>query len=121
MPIAAFVLTLLSSLLLAAHFLRLFDVPGMLCSLALPLFFIVRRPWARWLLQASAIASATIWILTALAIKAQRRASGQPWGRMFLILAAVGLFSLLPLFVLASSRARSWFAGIRGEGDSSLQ
>ena len=113
MPLAAFVVTLLSSLLLAAHFLRSFMVPGIICSLSLPLLFMVRRPWIRRLLQLGGLVSAVIWVQTAIAIRAERIAASQTWGRMFIILAAVALFSLAPLILLAGSRARLWFEGIR--------
>ena len=121
MPLAAFFATLLSALLLAAHFLRSFVVVGMLGSLALPLAYLVRRSWARRLLQIGAVVSAAIWILTAITIRSERLADAQPWRRMFLILAAVALFSLAALPLLEGRRARRWFAGIRNNKDSSLQ
>ncbi|HUX42613.1 MAG TPA: hypothetical protein VMV83_15700 [Rectinemataceae bacterium] len=121
MPLAAFIVTLLSALLLAAHFLRSFIVLGMLCSLSLPFAFLVRKPWARRLLELGALVSATIWILTAIEIRAERLADAQPWVRMFAILAAVALFSLSSIPLLEGSRARLWFAGIRNKKDSSLE
>ena len=118
---AALALYSMSALLLAAHFLRSLDLPGLIASLAFPLLFMVRRPWALRLLQAGAVISAAIWVWTALAIREARVIAGQPWGRMFLILGAVALFSLLPLPMLAGQVANNWFAGVRRKRNSSLQ
>ncbi|MEQ1918124.1 MAG: 4Fe-4S ferredoxin, partial [Elusimicrobiota bacterium] len=77
-------------LILAAHFLRMGALPGVLVCLALPLVTaITRARWALRSLQGLLILGSLNWIATALRIGAERRLAGEPWLRMALILGTV--------------------------------
>lgn len=89
-------------LILAAHFLRMGAMSGVLVCLALPIVVVATR--ARWALRSLqvllALGSAS-WIVTALRIGAQRRAAGEPWLRMALILGTVAVLSALAAALLS--------------------
>ena len=81
-------------LLLAAHFLRIGLLAGVLVCIAMPAIAAWTR--ARWALrgvqQLLALGSVS-WVVTALRIGAERRAAGEPWLRMALILGTVSVLS----------------------------
>ncbi len=98
---------LLSSLLLAAHFLRADLTPLVLLALALPLFLLFKKQWATRLVQLCLILGAMEWLRTLSLFVAERRALEQPWTRLVLIMGAVALFtglSALPLHSLGSDK-----------------
>jgi hypothetical protein len=79
--------------------------------LALVLFALlwVRRPWAARALQAALALGAAEWVRTLLASASERRAAGQPWLRMAIILGAVALVSLAGAALLESPALRRRF------------
>jgi hypothetical protein len=81
----------LASLLLAAHLLRSFGLAFALPALALPMLLSVRRSWADRALAVALLAGAVEWVRTLLALVDVRRAHGQSWTRMAVILASVAL------------------------------
>lgn len=99
----------LSALLLGAHLM--FHGLLVLVPLALGLFALmwVRRAWAARVLQAALVLGAAEWVRTLLASAAERRAAGQPWERMAVILGAVALVSLLGAALLETSALRRRF------------
>ena len=85
----------LSSLVLAAHFFRAGNYGFVAFCLVAPLLLLTRERWAVWAVQALLVVGAAEWVRTALAIARERAALGAPSARMFVILGAVALFTLL--------------------------
>ncbi len=84
---------LVSSLLLAAHFLRAGMIPFVILALLFPAVLFVRRAWAARLTQVILMLGAIEWIRTVMILVAERRAIGQPWSRLFLIVGGVATFT----------------------------
>ncbi len=88
-------------LILAAHFLRMGAMSGVLVCLALPVVAaLTRARWALRSLQAVLLLGGASWVVTALRLAAQRRAAGDPWLRMALILGTVAALSVLAAALL---------------------
>jgi hypothetical protein len=98
---------LLSTLLIAAHFLRYGNLLLALLCLAVPLLLLVRRPPAVWLVQLALFLAALEWIRTTAVLVAQRSHMGLPWVRLSAILGAVAVFTLGSLFVFLSKTLRT--------------
>jgi len=82
-----------SILLMAAHFSRAgSDVLALFCLL-LPLLLFIRKKWLSILMQALLILGSFIWIYTIWNFAHLRQETGQPWGRLVLILSMVALFT----------------------------
>ena len=99
--------TLLSVLVLAAHFFRAGELALMLICLSSPLLLLVRRRWATRLLQVVLVIGALEWVRTTLQIHAIRVEQGREWQRMAIILLSVAAFtvcSALPFFMPAMRR-----------------
>jgi hypothetical protein len=96
----------LASLLMAAHFLRGGQLILVLACLLTPLLLLFRKRWVPLLVQGLAYAGAGVWVKTALALVAQRRLAGAPWGRMALILGGVALFTGLAGLLLNAPAVR---------------
>lgn len=92
-----------ASWLIAAHFVRTENLIATAVCLAMPLLFLVRRPWSLLLLQALAYVATVIWLVTAWQLVAMRRVFGEPWLRGAAILIAVAAFSA-PVGLLLRSR-----------------
>jgi len=89
-------------LIMAAHFLRMGALSGVLVCLALPIVAaLTRARWALRSLQALLVIGSVSWIVTALRIGAERRAAGEPWLRMALILGAVAALTALAAALLS--------------------
>ncbi|MBI2387217.1 MAG: hypothetical protein HYV14_14590 [Elusimicrobia bacterium] len=89
-------------LILAAHFLRTGAMPGVLVCLALPVVAaLTRARWALRSLQAVLVLGSVSWVVTALRLGVQRRAAGEPWLRMALILGTVAALSALAAALLS--------------------
>ena len=91
--------TLLSFLVLAAHFLRADQVYLMLMACAAPLLLLARRTWATRLLQFLLVAGALEWVRTTMQIQAIRIDQGRDWHRMAVILYSVAGFTLASALV----------------------
>lgn len=88
--------------ILAAHFLRMGALPGVVVCLALPVVAVLTRArWALRSLQALLLLGSVSWIVTALRIGAERRLAGEPWLRMALILGTVAALSALAAALLS--------------------
>lgn len=88
--------------ILAGHFLRMGALLGVLVCLGVPVAAAATRArWALRCLQAVLVMGSLNWIWTALRIGAERRAAGQPWLRMALILGAVAALSALAAALLS--------------------
>lgn len=85
----------LSALTLGAHLLRGGHLPLALAAVALPLLLLPRSVAPLRLLQGLLLLGGLEWMRTLLVILEQRRAFGQPWQRMVVILGAVALITAL--------------------------
>lgn len=102
--------SMLSLVVLAAHFSR-HDVPVMpwVC-LALPVLLLVRRPWVPRVVQLVLIAGAIEWIRTTVVLVAERMDAGDPWLRMAAILIVVTFVAAGSALLLETGRLRQRYA-----------
>jgi len=94
-PPVRFIPLALSSLLIAAHFLRSGELFVAILCLAAPLLLLLRKPAITIAVQVMLVSAAAEWLRTAFAIAQERAAGGAPVARMFAILGSVALFTLL--------------------------
>lgn len=99
-------------LLLAGHFLRSFDLPFVVLFVLLPWLLLVPRPWAARVVQTALLLGAFEWIATTVRILGERRTTGEPAGRMLLIMGGVVGFTLLAALLLETAGSRRRF-GLR--------
>ena len=81
-------------LVLAAHFLRQFDLLLSGACLLLPFLLFIRRAWVARLIQGAMVLAAVSWLGTLRQLVEERQADGAPWGRLVVILGAVALVTL---------------------------
>ncbi len=109
MTVLLLVPTVLSLLVLAAHFLR----AGVLVAVVLLIVILpllgLRRGWVPRLFQAVLGLGALEWLRTLVALRAVREALGMPHARMVAILAGVALFSLVAAALFEVPRLRDWY------------
>jgi len=91
--------TLLSCLVLAAHFFRGGHTYLTLICCAAPMLLLVRHTWATRLLQVLLILGALEWVRTTLQIRAVRIDQGREWHRMAAILYGVASFTFASALV----------------------
>jgi hypothetical protein len=96
----------LSTLVLAAHFLRGGQAAGVAVSLALLAVLAIPRRWAARAAQAALLVGAAEWVRTLLVLVAERRGAHAPYGRLAVILAAVAAGTAASALVLESRRLR---------------
>ena len=84
---------LLSYILLVAHFFRGRMYLPLVVSLAVPFVLLVPRRWSARLVQVVLVLGALEWIRTVLMLVMARKAAGQPWTRMAIILGFVAVFT----------------------------
>ncbi len=105
---------LLSSLVMAAHFLRSGDLVPMLLVLALPTLLLIRRPWTPRIVQLVLLVGAFVWLQVALQFIAERQAEGVSWTALAIILGSVALFTAASGLVFFSPALKSHYrAAIR--------
>jgi len=103
--------TVLTLVVLAAHFSR-HDVPLLpWVFLALPLVLLVRRPWVPRLFQIVLIVGAIEWLRTTVVLMGQRMDAGEPWLRMAVILVVVALVAAGSALLLGTARVKRRYAG----------
>jgi hypothetical protein len=110
---------ILSAVLLGAHFLRAGMTLLVVVSLAFPFLLIIRRTWAVRLVQIILVSGAFEWVRTLTVLVAERRAIGQPWIRLAVILGVVAAFtgsSALLFFWSSTLRRRYGLSGAPTEG-----
>ena len=96
----------LSTLLLAAHFLRGGQAAGVAVSLVLLVVLAIPRRWAARVAQAALLAGAAEWIRALVVLVAARREAHAPYGRLAVILAAVAAGTAASALVFESRRLR---------------
>lgn len=102
----------LSALVLAAHFLRRGEMLSVLLCLGLIALLWVRRPWAARVIQGALVAGSLEWLRTLVEDMGLRRAAGEPWLRMAIILGAVIGVALGGALLLESRELRRRFGRI---------
>ncbi len=60
-----------------------------------PLLLFVRQPWAGWTLRLALLLGGFEWIRTVVRLVGERRAAGDDWTRLAVILVAVALLTFL--------------------------
>jgi hypothetical protein len=95
MKILRIILIVLAFVVLAAHSSRAGSnlVAGLV--LLAPLLLLVKEPWAGWTLKLALVLGGLEWIRTVIRLVDQRRAAGEDWVRMAIILVAVALLTFL--------------------------
>ena len=96
---------LLSSLLIAAHFLRVGAMGTVVLSLAFPALLFLRRPWAPRAVQGILLLASLEWVRALFANVAQRQAQGEPWLRMAVILGVVATLTAASALVVRGRRS----------------
>ena len=86
--------TLLSLLVLAAHFFRNDSPLLVLVCLGAPLLLATGTRWGVRAVQGLLIVGALEWVRTAMQIAAVRQEEGLPWKRMAVILGSVAVFTV---------------------------
>jgi hypothetical protein len=100
---------ILAAILLAAHFLRSYDLlPMVLCLLA-PFLLLIRRRWSLLTLQFSTIPAALIWLITLYGIIQQRIFEQRSWTASAIILGVVAAFTLFAGWLLNSPQVKEKF------------
>ena len=89
----------LSAILLAAHFLRTFN---MLICLAAPFILLIKKRWSLLTIQALTVVGAGIWLGTLNGIIQQRLFEGRSWTASGIILGVVAGYTLLTGWLLNS-------------------
>ena len=105
-PMFALLLTpaVLSSLVLAAHFLRRGQVLPFVFCFAAVAFAFVRQPWARRVWQGFLGIGVLVWVGALASVVRERMHDGQHWHRPALILGGVAAFTLIAALLLEHRR-----------------
>jgi len=99
----------LSALVLGAHFLRRGQAALVVAALALVALLFVRRAWAARVVQLALLAGALEWLRTLAVLLPARRAAGEPWLRLVVILGAVVLVAVAGALLFETARLRDRF------------
>jgi hypothetical protein len=94
MVIALLIPTVVSFLLLGAHFLRQGSLTLVVISLVVPLALFIRHRWAVRTVQAVLVIASLEWIRTAVMRVEERIEDGDSWTRLAIILGVVALWTL---------------------------
>ena len=105
--------TLLSVLVLAAHFFRADQTAMMTICLLSPVFLLLRRAWATRLVQLVLVLGALEWVRTTLQIHAVRVEEGRDWLRMSIILLSVAAFTFASALTFFLPAFRRHYCSIR--------
>jgi len=109
----------LSALLLGAHFLRRGDLLPVVACLVLVALLFVRRDWAARVVQVALVLGAVEWARTLAVLLPARRAAGEPWVRLVVILGAVALLAVAAAALFETRRLRERFGRTRGAAPAS--
>jgi hypothetical protein len=101
---------ILSSLVLAAHFLRNGQILGVMIFLAAPWVLLIRESWAARLVQILLLLGSLEWIRTMAGLMEERKSQGEPWIRMAAILTGVALFTLISALLFQGKRLKERYS-----------
>lgn len=95
MKILRIVLIVVAFVVLAAHMSRAGSAVFAGLVLLAPLLLFVRQPWAGWTLRLALLLGGFEWVRTVVRLVGERRAAGDDWTRLAVILVAVALLTFL--------------------------
>lgn len=107
---------IVSSLVLAAHFMRAGAGPLVGLSVLVPFVLLVRERWAARVVQCFLVLGVLEWVRTTVVLVAERREAGDDWTRLVIILGSVALFTGASALVF-QCRALATRYGLRGGRD----
>ena len=96
----------LAMLVLGAHYFRGANYLATAVCLLVPVLFFLRRPWTVLASRVVLAAACVAWIVTAVRLAEARRAFGEPYARMVLILAGVAAFTAAAALLLPDAERR---------------
>lgn len=105
-----FVLPVLSSVLLAAHFSRIQNEKLAVFCLLFTLILLIKKVWIPWIFQLYLVLGGIVWIERALYLRDVRIEEGRSWLRVVLILGAVALLAFYSAWRLNRPKIRSVYA-----------
>ena len=100
---------ILTSVFMAAHFLRSGNFVLVVICLAVPFLAAVKKRWILRSLKVFTILSALVWLLTLSDIIDQRTLAGRPWMASAIILGAVALLALFSGWLLNTKPVKDQF------------
>lgn len=86
---------IISSVLIAAHFLRSGSILLVALCLAMPLLLLSQKRWSARLLQGFLVLAGSEWVRTLWSIALERRDQDRPWIRMAVILGSVAVVTFI--------------------------
>jgi hypothetical protein len=104
---------IVSTLLIAAHFLRTGSYLLVLVSLLFPLILLKRHPLSARVMQGFLVLATIEWVRTILNLVSFRSSIGLPWTRMVIILGTVACFTLASALVFYSKTHRERYRLIK--------
>lgn len=119
MWIALLIPTLLSFLLLGAHFLHQGSLTLLMVSLLIPLTLLIRHRWAARAVQVVLMIAALEWISTAIMLAEKRMADGDPWKRMAVILGGVALWTVCSALLFETPPLRRRYHRVKTQDEGS--
>jgi hypothetical protein len=111
--------TVLSFLLLGAHFLHHGSIPLLVVSLLIPLTMWIRRPWIARAVQVLLLLATLEWVVTAWGLAQDRIAMHEPWTRMAIILGAVALWTACSALLFQTPPLRRHYHHVQPDADGS--
>jgi hypothetical protein len=121
MWVALLIPTVLSFLLLGAHFLRYGSVTLLVVSLLIPLTLLIRHRWVARATQAVLLIAALEWVRTAWLLAEDRLAKDEPWTRMTVILGGVALWAVVSALLFETPPLRRRYRRVKTQDDGSGQ
>jgi hypothetical protein len=100
---------ILAAVVMAAHFLRSYNILPMLLSLLAPFLLLIKKRWSLVTLQLLTIPAAFIWLLTLYGIIQQRIFEGRSWTASAIILGVVTVFTLWAAWLLNSPKIKEQY------------
>ncbi len=101
-----YILPILSSILLAAHFSRIQQDGLALTALLFPLILLIKRTWVRRIYQLVLVFGGMVWFERLIYLRSIRISEGRPWIRLAAILGAVALMTFLSALPLEKDKLR---------------
>ena len=97
---------IISLLILGAHYYRSGVMILVMIAALLPSLLFYRKAWVARLMQAVLVLGMIEWVRTLFILVDMRRALGQPWTRLAIIIGTVALFSGCSALLFQSKRLR---------------
>ncbi|MFH1049848.1 MAG: 4Fe-4S binding protein [bacterium] len=118
MIIFTYILTIISSLTLGAHFLREGNYGLVITSILLPFMLFFKKRWIIYILAFLLLLGSIEWFRTAIGIYQVRLMLGEPYLRMIIIMMSVSVITLLSAIMLLNRKVLQKY--VRGENDIAI-